>query len=129
MVARAAVVTLLLLGACPPAEAREATVAAAAANPIRKVVTMLQSMQSKVEAEGKKEKDLFDAFMCYCKTGSGDLTKSIDDAGVKMPALASDIKESEESMVLAKAELKSAQTDRSAAKAAVAAATAGREKE
>merc|ERR1719191_15137 len=129
MVARAAVVTLLLLGACPPAEAREATVAAAAANPIRKVVTMLQSMQSKVEAEAKEEKKLFDAFMCYCKTGSGDLTKSIDNAGVKMPALASDIKEAEESMVLAKSELKAAQTDRSAAKAAVDAATAGREEE
>jgi hypothetical protein len=67
--------------------------------------------------------------MCYCKTGSGDLEKSIDGAGVKMPALASDIKESEESLTMTKSDLKAAQTDRSAAKSAVASATAVREKE
>merc|ERR1719437_193405 len=90
---------------------------------------MLQSMQAKVEEEGKKEKDLFDKFMCYCKTGASDLEKSIGDAGVKMPAVASDIKESEESLTLTKSELKQAQTDRSAAKAALESATAVREKE
>jgi cytochrome c5 len=39
----------------------------ATVNPIRKVVNMLQAMQKKVEAEGEKEKELFDKFMCYCK--------------------------------------------------------------
>ena len=32
----------------------------AAANPIRNVVTMLQTMQKKVEAEGEREQELFD---------------------------------------------------------------------
>lgn len=44
-------------------------------NPIRKVVTMLQSMTKKVEAEGEKEQELYHKFMCYCKTGTGDLEK------------------------------------------------------
>eukprot|EP00420_Gonyaulax_spinifera_P018603 CAMPEP_0197906656 /NCGR_PEP_ID=MMETSP1439-20131203/63168_1 /TAXON_ID=66791 /ORGANISM="Gonyaulax spinifera, Strain CCMP409" /LENGTH=71 /DNA_ID=CAMNT_0043528031 /DNA_START=57 /DNA_END=269 /DNA_ORIENTATION=- len=38
------------------------------ANPIRRVVTMLQDMQRKVGAEGRKEEALYDKFMCYCKT-------------------------------------------------------------
>ena len=40
------------------------------ANPIRKVVTLLQDMQKEIEAEGEKEKGLYDKFMCYC-TASG----------------------------------------------------------
>ena len=36
------------------------------ANPIRKVVTLLQDMQKEIEAEGEKEKALYDKFMCYC---------------------------------------------------------------
>eukprot|EP00933_Yihiella_yeosuensis_P047778 TRINITY_DN436_c0_g6_i1.p1 TRINITY_DN436_c0_g6~~TRINITY_DN436_c0_g6_i1.p1 ORF type:complete len:682 (-),score=245.91 TRINITY_DN436_c0_g6_i1:165-2210(-) len=37
------------------------------ANPVRRVVTMLQKMSEKIEKEGDKEKDLFDKFMCHCK--------------------------------------------------------------
>ena len=36
------------------------------ANPIRKVVTLLQDMQKELEAEGKKEEELYNKFMCYC---------------------------------------------------------------
>jgi hypothetical protein len=62
-----------------------------AANPIRKVVTMLQSMQKKVTAEGEKEKELFDKFMCYCKNGDEALAKSISAADTKVPQVTSDI--------------------------------------
>jgi len=103
--------------------------AAERANPIRKVVTMLQNMQAKVEAEGKKETELFEKFMCYCKTGTSDLSKSIDDAGTKMPQVASDIESSEALLTQTKQDLKKAQTDRSAAKTAMEEATAIREKE
>merc|ERR1719316_1234310 len=54
-----------------------ATTAELRANPIRKVVTMLQDMQKTVEAEGKKEEDLFEKFMCYCSGGEGALDASI----------------------------------------------------
>ena len=37
---------------------------------------MLQSMQAKVEAEGKKEQEAYEQFMCYCKTSGGDLEAS-----------------------------------------------------
>jgi len=61
------------------------------ANPVRKVVTMLQNMQKKVEAEGKKELELFDKFMCACSTSGADLAGSIADANAKIPELESSI--------------------------------------
>jgi len=64
-------------------------------NPIRRVVTMLQSMQKKVEAEGKKEDELFDKFMCYCKNGVGALEASIEAAVAKNEQLIADIKETD----------------------------------
>jgi len=101
----------------------------AQANPIRKVVTMLQTMQKKVEAEGEKEKELFDKFMCYCKNSGGDLQASIADAETKVSELPSAVEEAEGQLGQLKEDLKKAQTDRAAAKAAIAEATAIREKE
>jgi len=63
------------------------------ANPIRKVVTMLQNMQSKIGAEGKKKEATFDEYMCYCKNADGTLAQSIADAETKIPQLESSIKE------------------------------------
>jgi chromosome segregation ATPase len=99
------------------------------ANPIRKVVNMLQMMQKKVEAEGEKEKELFDKFMCYCKNAGGDLSKSIAENEQKSGELPSQVEEAEASLVQLKEDLKKAQTDRAAAKSAMAEATAIREKE
>jgi len=100
-----------------------------AVNPIRKVVTMLQTMQKKVEAEGEKEKELFDKFMCYCKNSGGELSKSISDSEDKVSTLPSEIEEAVASLAQTKEDLKKSQMDRSAAKAAMAEATAIREKE
>merc|ERR1719463_955587 len=69
---------------------------ALSANPIRKVVTMLQMMMKKIEAEAVKEKDLYDKFMCYCATADGTLGKSIADANTKIPQLEADIKQAVE---------------------------------
>jgi len=120
-------VLLIALAMCPAfiqAETQATTV-----NPIRKVVNMLQSMQKKVVAEGEKEAELFEKYMCYCKTSGGDLSKSIGDAETKAPQLSADIKEGESKLASLKEDLKQAQMDRAAAKEAVAAATALREKE
>jgi chromosome segregation ATPase len=118
----------VILAAASPALA-DVSSGQAAANPIRKVVTMLQMMQKKVEAEGEKEKELFDKFMCYCKNSGGDLGQSVETANTRIPQLGSDIEEAEAKAVSLKEELKTAQTDRSAAKAAMAEATAVRDKE
>jgi len=101
----------------------------AAANPIRKVVTMLQTMQKKVEAEGEVEQELFEKFMCYCKNSGGDLAAGIADAETKCSELPSAIEEAEGQLGQLKEDLKKAQSDRVAAKAAIAEATAIREKE
>merc|ERR1719411_1850736 len=98
------------------------------ANPIRKVVTMLQSMQTKVQEEGEKELALYDKYMCYCKTAGGDLQASIAAAGDAISEFGNKIKAGEEQKVVLEEELKTAQTDRTAAKAAMAEATAIREK-
>jgi len=98
-------------------------------NPIRRVVTMLQSMQKKVAAEGVKEQGLFDKFMCYCKTGAGTLGASIASATNANEQLAASIKETAATLAQLKLDLKAAQTDRADAQAAVAKATALRTKE
>jgi len=99
------------------------------ANPVRKVVTLLQSMQKKVTEEGEAEKKLYEKFMCYCKTGSGKLDASISALESKVPAVGSDIEEAEGKLAQSKATLKEAQDDRVAAKAAMGEATGLREKE
>jgi chromosome segregation ATPase len=50
------------------------------ANPIRKVVTILQDMQKEIEAEGEKEEELFEKFMCYCEGNTDGMKKSAEEA-------------------------------------------------
>merc|ERR1719313_2487090 len=90
---------------------------------------MLQGMEKKVQAEGEKEEELFNEFMCYCKNGKGALESSIEQAKQTNDQLASSIKETDATLTQMKIDLKTAQTDRADAKAAVAKATALREKE
>merc|ERR1719310_2334469 len=59
----------------------------AGANPIRKVVTLMQNMQKEIEETGKKEKELFDKFMCYCSGNGGELAKSIEDGKARIEEL------------------------------------------
>merc|ERR1719159_2125539 len=125
----AAVLMFALVASLGGAAAKFQQQEAVAVNPIRKVVTMLQAMEKKVTAEGEKEKELFDKFMCYCKNGDEALAKSISEAETKVPALTADIEEAEAQVKQLKQDLKSHQTDRAAAKAAMAEATSLREKE
>jgi len=90
---------------------------------------MLQQMQNKVVAEGKKEQELFDKFMCYCTNGADDLAKSIKDADTKIPQVESALKEAAANKAQFEADVKKHQTDRADAKEAIAAATALREKQ
>jgi len=99
------------------------------ANPIRKVVNMLEALKGKVEAEGEKEKELFDKYMCYCKNAGGDLAKSIADAEKRGPELTAEIEASTGKLAQLKEDVKAHQTDRAAAKEAMAEATSLREKE
>jgi len=99
------------------------------ANPIRKVVTLLQTMANKVEKEGDKEKELYEKFMCYCKTGGNDLSVAISESSASVPAVQSDIEESQSNSAKLKQDLKRHKVDRSSAEKAMGEATALREKE
>merc|ERR1719473_1311183 len=98
-------------------------------NPIRKVVTMLQMMQNKVSAEGKKAEELFDKFMCYCETGEATLKKSIADAEAKITALESSIKETAAMKEQMGTDVETAKANRAAANEALDKANAMRGKE
>merc|ERR1719310_1468109 len=84
---------------------------------------------NKIEAEQKKEQALYDKFMCYCETADTDLSKAIEEANTKIPQLESDIKSAVVEKARLETELEAHQTDRDAAKTAMAKATAMREKE
>jgi hypothetical protein len=127
MVAYSAVLALATLPAFRAANVVESD--AARANPIRKVVTMLQSMQKKVEAEGKTDEALFQKFSCYCKDSGGELSASIATADSKSVAVAADIEEGTNAKTQLDAELKAHKADRDEAKQSVAQATAIRSKE
>jgi len=99
------------------------------ANPIRKVVNLLQNMQKKVAAEGEKEKELFDKFMCYCKNSDSTLAASISAAETKVPEVGTQIEEGKAKKVQLEDEVKGAISSRAEAKDAIAKATAIREKE
>merc|ERR1719428_2699789 len=87
------------------------------ANPIRKIVTLLQNMQKEIEEEGKKEKELFDKFMCFCSGNSGDLTKKAADAKSQIEQLGAKLKAEEAEKVQIAQELIDHKKDREAAKA------------
>ena len=100
-----------------------------AANPIRKVVTMLQKMKAKVEEEAEKDEALNKKYSCYCKTSSRELDEEIAGSSAKIPEVESALEENGQKKEQLKADLASASSDRSEAKSAISAATSIREKE
>jgi len=109
--------------------AQQSSRAKGVANPIRKVVTMLQNMQKKVEEEGEVEKKLYEKFMCYCQNGGKQLEESISEAEDKVSTLPEEIQAAEEKLTQSKDDIKQAQTDRAAGKRSMKKATAVRDKE
>jgi len=99
------------------------------ANPIRRVVNMIEGMLAKVEAEGKAQEVLFNKFMCYCKNGKGALVKSVADAESKVPKVGSAIEETEAEIKQLALDLDAAKTDRADAEASIKEAKSIRSKE
>merc|ERR1719158_2781958 len=99
------------------------------ANPIRKIVTLMQNMQKEIEAEGAKEKELFDKFMCFCSANTGDLGKAEADAKAKSEELTAKLKSETAEKSQLEQELVDHKTDREQAKSDIAEATTLREKE
>merc|ERR1719161_1876266 len=99
------------------------------ANPIRKVVTMLQDMQKSVEEEGKKEEDLFDKFMCYCSNGEGALEASIQAGQAQIEQLGGAIEKGTAEKSQLDQDIASHKADRTEAQKVIKESTAMREKE
>merc|ERR1719420_1314543 len=99
------------------------------ANPIRKIVTLLQDMQKEIEAEGAKEKELYDKFMCFCSGGAEELAKTSADAGSAAESLGSKAEEEKAEKSGLEGDLEKHTADKAAAEGDLAKATAIRGKE
>ncbi len=99
------------------------------ANPIRRVVNLLQKMQKQIVDEGKKEEELFKKFMCYCTTGKDQLEASIAEAEEKTEKVKAQLEEAESKKAQMDADVKKAKADRAESKEALATATELRQKE
>jgi len=99
------------------------------ANPIRRVVTMLQKMKEKVEQEGEKEEELMEKFECYCKKNTGALTKSIATAQQKLAQLTAQIEADTAAKAQIDEELAQHKQDRADAESTLQQATKMRSKE
>jgi hypothetical protein len=101
----------------------------AEANPIRKVVTILQDMQKELEAEGDKEKDLFDKFMCFCDGNTDGMSAAAEKASQDIVELKSKLEAEKAEKTQLDQELVQHKLDREKAKADFEQATMIREKE
>jgi len=99
------------------------------ANPIRKVVTILQTMQKEIEAEGEMEQKAFDKFMCYCEGNTDGMSKSVEEAGQRITELKSKLEADKAEKSQMDQELIQHKSDRATAKKDLETATAIREKE
>eukprot|EP00747_Dinoflagellata_sp_TGD_P152129 gnl/TRDRNA2_/TRDRNA2_177268_c4_seq17.p1 gnl/TRDRNA2_/TRDRNA2_177268_c4~~gnl/TRDRNA2_/TRDRNA2_177268_c4_seq17.p1 ORF type:complete len:694 (+),score=258.91 gnl/TRDRNA2_/TRDRNA2_177268_c4_seq17:99-2180(+) len=99
------------------------------ANPVRKIVTLLQGLNDKVTAEGKKQEELHEKFTYYCKNSESSLGASVEASKKKIPELQSEIEGETSSSAQLKEDLKGHKADSDAAKKAMAEATVIRQKE
>jgi hypothetical protein len=102
---------------------------AAAGNPIRRVVNLLQGLQAKLEEEGKTAEQLFEKFQCYCQRNEKQLAESIVAAGEAIERIDSSIKADTAAKTQTSADLKAHKEERAAAKSAIEEATSMRQKE
>jgi len=99
------------------------------ANPIRKVVNLMETMQSKIEAEGKKNDELFEKFECYCKKTQTELEDEIAKADAIGNVKPEDIKAKEAQLQQLQQAVDDLKNEETEEEKTLAAATASREKQ
>eukprot|EP00933_Yihiella_yeosuensis_P061752 TRINITY_DN6459_c0_g2_i1.p1 TRINITY_DN6459_c0_g2~~TRINITY_DN6459_c0_g2_i1.p1 ORF type:complete len:672 (-),score=264.76 TRINITY_DN6459_c0_g2_i1:47-2062(-) len=100
-----------------------------AANPIRKVVTLLQKMAKKIEAEGEEEEKLAEKFECYCKKTKGTLQETINQAVSIGPITPEMVAEKKAELAARKEQVAKIKADKIADDKSLKDAKANREKE
>merc|ERR1719386_664940 len=98
-------------------------------NPIRRIVNLLQKMNTEVAAEQAKDDDMHEKYACYCQTNDGELSASTAELREKIPQIEASIKEAIGQKEQLDQELAQHKEDRKAAKESIKSATAQREKE
>lgn len=89
------------------------------ANPIRRVVSLLQGLEEKVKAEGEKAEKLYAKFQCYCQSNEGKLDASIEEALAAIDRLTHDIESTKAQETQARAAVYQSKEDRAAAQDAL----------
>jgi chromosome segregation ATPase len=106
-----------------------ASLAEAKANPIRRVVTLLQEMGEEIEAEIEKEKKMYTKFECYCKKNDGALDAKAKEAAALIKKTRAEVEGHTAQKKALAEELKKHQKDREDATKRLEAATAQRTEE
>jgi len=101
----------------------------ARANPIRKVVNMMQKMQTEIEKEGEEEKELYDKFMCHCKSELADFNKGKDEFEGAVPKLKAEIEATQAQISQLAEEIKAQKAEEAQAVGSMESATGRRDKE
>jgi hypothetical protein len=99
------------------------------ANPIRRVVNILQSMQKKIELEGEEQEEMFAKFECYCTKNTEKLQKSIEESKVHIDDLNTANGEDIEMVKQLESELKQHKEERASATETIESAEAMRKKD
>jgi hypothetical protein len=86
-------------------------------------------MQKEIEAEGAKDKELYDKFMCYCSSGIGELQAAIDKAAASVDEFSAKLKAETAEKSSTAQELIQHKADREAASGDLEEATVLRTKE
>jgi hypothetical protein len=99
------------------------------ANPIRKIVTLMQDMQKQIEAEVETEKELFEKFMCICTEYPSELKDTIDAATKTAEEMTGAVESEKAEKARLVEEVKGHTTEKAEAEADLNKAVALREKE
>jgi len=98
-------------------------------NPIRRIVTLLQMMAKEIETDGEKDEEMHEKYICYCEQNLKKLADGVTALEEEIPQIEASIEEAVSTKEQLESDLVRHKKDREDAKAAIADATAQREKE
>jgi len=98
-------------------------------NPIRRIVNLLQMMAKEIETDGEKDEEMHEKYICYCETNLKKLADGVTALEEEIPQIESSIEEAVSTKAQLESDLVKHKKDREDAKAAIADATAQREKD
>jgi len=102
---------------------------ASTGSPVDKVVSLLEDLQAKIEADGKTEQEMYDKYACWCETTTQRKSTAIEDATDELRRLGQMILAKKGRVATRTDEIKELEHDIEASEKAQAKATNMRQKE